>query len=50
VYQAGDKKVIQCNIRDIRARKSFDGKMRQLSQAVEQSPASVVITDTKGSI
>ena len=50
VYQAGDKKVIQCNIRDIRARKSFDGKMRQLSQAVEQSPVLVVITDTKGNI
>jgi PAS domain S-box-containing protein len=50
VYPVGDKKVIQCNIRDIRARKSFDGKMRQLSQAVEQSPASVVITNTQGTI
>ena len=50
VYQAGDKKVIQCNIRDITQRKSDDGRMRHLSQAVEQSPVSVVITDTQGTI
>jgi PAS domain S-box-containing protein len=50
VYQAGDKKVIQCNIRDNTDYKLTEEKMRQLSQAVEQSPVSVVITDTKGII
>jgi PAS domain S-box-containing protein len=36
--------------RDITARKRAEDQLRKLSQAVEQSPASVVITDTKGSI
>ncbi|MBN1185703.1 MAG: response regulator [Bacteroidales bacterium] len=36
--------------RDISERKSIMEKLRKLSQAVEQSPALIVITDTKGNI
>jgi PAS domain S-box-containing protein len=50
VYQAGDNKVIQCNIRDIKERKLADEKVHELLQAVEQSPASIVFTDTRGII
>ncbi|MFQ5491943.1 MAG: PAS domain S-box protein, partial [Phycisphaerae bacterium] len=37
-------------IRDITIRKEAEAKLRSLSVAVEQSPASVVITDTQGTI
>ncbi|CAG1011424.1 Response regulator PleD [Anaerolineales bacterium] len=37
-------------IHDITERKRTDEKLQQLSRAVEQSPASIVITDTKGKI
>jgi PAS domain S-box-containing protein len=50
VYQVGDKKVIQCNIREIRERKLADEKVCQLLQAVEQSPVSIVFTDIQGKI
>jgi PAS domain S-box-containing protein len=36
--------------RDITTRKAIEEKLRKLSQAVEQSPVSIVITDTNGSI
>ena len=36
--------------RDISERKRIDEELRKLSRAVEQSPASIVITDTKGAI
>jgi light-regulated signal transduction histidine kinase (bacteriophytochrome) len=36
VYQAGDKKVIQCNIRDITERKAVAEKIRQLNVELEQ--------------
>ncbi|MBN2523084.1 MAG: response regulator [Bacteroidales bacterium] len=36
--------------RDISERKSIMDKLRKLSRAVEQSPALIVITDTKGNI
>ncbi len=39
-----------CFISDITERKQSEDKMRKLSQAVEQSPVSIVITDTKGYI
>ena len=37
-------------LRDISAGKEAEDRLRQLSRAVEQSPASVVITDLQGSI
>lgn len=37
-------------VRDISERKQSDAALRKLSQAVEQSPAVVVITDLKGTI
>lgn len=36
--------------RDISARKAAEARLHQLSVAVEQSPASIVITDTSGTI
>lgn len=35
---------------DISKQKNFEDNLRKLSQAVEQSPASIVITDTNGNI
>lgn len=37
-------------VRDITGRKASEQQIRQLSQAVEQSPISIIITDTKGDI
>ncbi len=37
-------------VRDISERKQSDAALRKLSQAVEQSPAVVVITDLEGTI
>ncbi|MGB3005591.1 MAG: PAS domain S-box protein, partial [Chitinophagaceae bacterium] len=50
VYNVNGKKVVQCNIRDITDRKLAEEKLKQLLQAVEQSPASVIITGIDGNI
>jgi PAS domain S-box-containing protein len=49
-YQAGGKKVIQCNIRDITERKRAEESQIRLATAVEQASESIVITDTGGTI
>ena len=44
------KPVLQAVVRDITRRKQMEEKLRQLSIAVEQSPASIVITNRDGDI
>ncbi|MBI2416758.1 MAG: PAS domain S-box protein [Ignavibacteriales bacterium] len=50
VYLENNKKVIQCNIRDITVRKHHEEELHKLSMAVQQSPASVLITDINGNV
>jgi PAS domain S-box-containing protein len=50
VYLVDNVKVIQCNIRDITERKIAEKELLKLSRAVEQGPASVVITNREGDI
>ena len=50
VYQAGEHKVIQCNIRDITARKHVEEVSARLAMAVEQAVEAVMITDIQGTI
>jgi PAS domain S-box-containing protein len=45
VYQAGDKKVIQCNIRDITERKRLEAAMSLLAAIVESSDDAVIGKD-----
>ena len=44
------KPVLQATVRDISNRRKMEEKIRQLSLAVEQNPASIVITNTAGDI
>lgn len=46
----GDESFIQAFHNDITDRKKNEQQIKHLSQAVEQSPVSIVITDTKGNI
>ena len=46
----GGRTVILAMLRDITARKQTELALRHLSQAVEQSPVSILITDTQGRI
>jgi PAS domain S-box-containing protein len=46
----GEPKFISTIIRDITERKRMEDRLLQLSRAVEQSPASIVITDPAGNI
>lgn len=46
----GRRKALVVIGRDISARKKIEDRLRQLSQAVEQCPVSIVITDTTGAI
>ncbi|MBI1751681.1 MAG: PAS domain S-box protein [Acidobacteria bacterium] len=50
VYQSGDDTVIQCNIRDITARKKAEASNTRLAMAVEQAAETIMITDTRGVI
>ncbi len=50
VYLVENRKVIQCNIRDISTRHRAEKKVQLLSKAVAQSPVTVVITDKLGNI
>jgi PAS domain S-box-containing protein len=42
VYQAGDKKVIQCNIRDISERKRVEESIARLAAIVESSEDAII--------
>lgn len=44
------RSIVQAVVRDISWRKQAEQRLRQLSRVVEQSPSSVVITDTNGNI
>jgi PAS domain S-box-containing protein len=50
VYQAGDKQVIQCNIRDITDRKAVEMGMSRLGAIVESSDDAIFGTDLDGII
>ncbi|MCE5251304.1 PAS domain S-box protein, partial [bacterium] len=50
VYLVGQKKVIQCNIRDITERKQAEEERIRLETVIEQASECVVITDVKGTI
>lgn len=48
--EQGDHKIFTAFLRDLTERKAAEESLRKLSAAVEQSPVSVVITDTEGTI
>jgi len=50
VYLVDHSKVIQCNIRDITARKRADAERKQLIAAIEQVGEAIVMTDAQGII
>ncbi len=50
VYLANEKKVIQCNIRDITERRRAEAEHVRLVTAIEQSAEAVVITNPDGNI
>ncbi len=50
VYLVDHCKVIQCNIRDITARKHADSERKRLMAAIEQSGEVIVMTDAQGLI
>jgi len=49
-WQSNGKTLFSANMHDITERKRASNRLRELSVAVEQSPASLVITDLKGNI
>ena len=50
VYLAGDKKVIQCNIRDITERKAAEAALTRLASLVESSVDAIIGKDLQGII
>ena len=50
VYEAGSRKVIQCNIRDISDRKRVDARVRLQSAALDAAATAIVVTDRDGRI
>jgi len=50
VYQAGDKKVIQCNIRDITNRKQAEATSNLLRAIVESSDDAIIGKDLNGNV
>ena len=46
----GERKAMMIIGRDINARRKDEEDLRKLSQAIEQCPVSIIITDTKGNI
>ncbi len=50
VYLVDQNKVIQCNIRDITARKRTDAERKRLMAAIEQTGEIIVMTDARGGI
>lgn len=50
VYLVDNKKVIQCNIRDITAHKLARAERKQLMAAIEQVEEGIVMTDAQGCI
>jgi PAS domain S-box-containing protein len=46
----GPDRLLYCFSRDITERRQAEARLQQLTRAVEQSPASIVITDTTGRI
>ena len=49
-FDCDDEKLVLALIHDNRADREAEDRLRSLSRAVEQSPSSIVITDTKGKI
>ncbi len=50
VYLVDQSKVIQCNIRDITARKRADAERKRLLAAIDQAGEGIVMTDVRGNI
>jgi len=50
VYLVDHSKVIQCNIRDITARKRGEEERKRQMAAIEQAGEAIVMTDTQGTI
>jgi two-component system, cell cycle sensor histidine kinase and response regulator CckA len=50
VYRVDDQDVIQCNIRDVTARKLAEAEHVRLTTAIEQAAEMVLVTDAQGNI